>query len=127
MLVRYTQDAAGKQTQKALVYTEAEHCITPKKVDSEAIRIITGLHKAGHEAYIVGGAVRDLLIGKTPKDFDIATSAEPARIRKIFKNSRKRRTARQHVGASRKLRSGARTFCRHQIGRRSFSRIEKEA
>ena len=88
MLVRYTQDAAGKQTQKALVYTEAEHCITPKKVDSEAIRIITGLHKAGHEAYIVGGAVRDLLIGKTPKDFDIATSAEPARIRKIFKNSR---------------------------------------
>ena len=73
---------------KAFIYTQAEHGIDQKKVENEALRIIAGLHDAGYTAYIVGGAVRDLLIGKTPKDFDIATSAEPARIRKIFKNSR---------------------------------------
>ena len=88
MLVRYTRNTTNKKLSKALIYTAAEHSIDPRKVDSEAIRIISGLHNAGYEAYIVGGAVRDLLIGKTPKDFDIATSAEPARIRKIFKNSR---------------------------------------
>ena len=88
MLVRYTRNNTNKKLSKALIYTAAEHSIDPRTVDSEAIRIINGLHNAGYEAYIVGGAVRDLLIGKTPKDFDIATSAEPARIRKIFKNSR---------------------------------------
>ena len=88
MLVRYNQNEAGKQVQKALVYTQKEHGIDSKKIDPEAFRIITGLHHAGYQAYIVGGAVRDLLIGKQPKDFDIATSAEPARIRKLFKNSR---------------------------------------
>jgi len=88
MLVRYSRDSSGKQRSKALIYTGAEHGIAAQKVDGEAIRIITGLHNAGYDAYIVGGAVRDLLIGKHPKDFDIATSAEPARIRKIFKNSR---------------------------------------
>ena len=88
MLVRYTRNNTNKKLSKALIYTATEHSIDPRKVDSEAIRIINGLHNAGYEAYIVGGAVRDLLIGKTPKDFDIATSAEPARIRKIFKNSR---------------------------------------
>ncbi|EEV21014.1 poly(A) polymerase [Treponema vincentii ATCC 35580] len=88
MLVRYTRNTTNKKLSKALIYTAAEHSIDPRKVDSEAIRIISGLYNAGYEAYIVGGAVRDLLIGKTPKDFDIATSAEPARIRKIFKNSR---------------------------------------
>ena len=84
MLVRYTRNNTDKKLSKALIYTATEHAIDPCKVDSEAIRIISGLQNAGYEAYIVGGAVRDLLIGKTPKDFDIATSAKPARIRKIF-------------------------------------------
>ncbi|MGP1577301.1 MAG: polynucleotide adenylyltransferase PcnB [Treponema sp.] len=88
MLVRYNRNASDKQITKALVYTDSEHGISIKKIDAEALRIIRGLHTNGYEAYIVGGAVRDLLIGKTPKDFDIVTSAEPSRIRKIFKNSR---------------------------------------
>ncbi|MGP1455729.1 MAG: polynucleotide adenylyltransferase PcnB [Treponema sp.] len=88
MLVRYKQNGVGKQIKKALVYTKAEHTIDSKKVDTEALRIVCNLQHAGYEAYIVGGAVRDLLIGKTPKDFDIVTAAEPTRIRKIFKNSR---------------------------------------
>lgn len=88
MLIRYGQNADGKRIQQALVYTKKEHNIQLNKIDAEAIKIIKNLHSHGYETYIVGGAVRDLLIGKIPKDFDITTSAEPSKIRKIFKNSR---------------------------------------
>lgn len=88
MLIRYTRNETNKKLSKALIYTASEHAINPCMVDNEAIRIIRGLHNAGYEAFIVGGAVRNLLIGQAPKDFDIATAAEPSRIRKIFRNSR---------------------------------------
>ncbi len=88
MLIRYNKNANGVQEKKALVYTQEDHGIDKKKIDAEALRIIHNLQRYGYDAYIVGGAVRDLLIGKHPKDFDIVTSAEPARIRKIFRNSR---------------------------------------
>ena len=88
MLVRYGQNAEGKQVRQALVYTKDEHKIALEKIDIEAVKIIQRLNSQGFEAYIVGGAVRDLLIGHVPKDFDIATSAEPSKIRKIFRNSR---------------------------------------
>ncbi len=88
MLVRYKQNSAGKQVKQALVYTKEEHKILLRKIDREAIKVIQRLHTNGYEAYLVGGAVRDLLIGKTPKDFDIATSADPYKIRKLFRNSR---------------------------------------
>ena len=88
MLVRYGQNAEGKQVRQALVYTKGEHKIALEKIDLEAVKIIQRLNSQGFEAYIVGGAVRDLLIGHVPKDFDIATSAEPSKIRKMFRNSR---------------------------------------
>jgi len=88
MLVRYGQNTDGKQIKQACVYTREEHSINRTNVDVEAVKIIQRLNSQGFEAYIVGGAVRDMLIGKTPKDFDIATSAEPSKIRRIFKNSR---------------------------------------
>lgn len=88
MLVRYSQNSEGKQVKQALVYTKTEHSIKPEKIDAEAVKIIQRLNSHGYEAYIVGGAVRDLLIDKEPKDFDIATSADPSKIRRIFKNSR---------------------------------------
>jgi len=88
MLIRYTRDSNGKTVKKAVVYTFAEHGIRRERVDAEALRIVHHLRNSGYEAYIVGGAVRDLLIGKTPKDFDIVTNAEPARIKRLFRNSR---------------------------------------
>jgi len=88
MLTRYSSDAKGRAVQKALIYTKKEHGIQKDLIDPEAIRIITHLRNYGFEGYIVGGAVRDLLIGKKPKDFDIVTNAEPARIKRIFRNSR---------------------------------------
>ncbi len=88
MLIRYSQDARGRAVRTALVYTKREHKIDPARIDPEALRVVTHLKNYGFDAYIVGGAVRDLLIGKEPKDFDIVTSAEPAKIKRLFRNSR---------------------------------------
>ncbi len=57
-------------------------------IDKDAQKVIKTLNKAGHEAYLVGGCIRDLLLGHKPKDFDIATSATPEQVNKTFKRSR---------------------------------------
>jgi poly(A) polymerase len=62
--------------------------LDPARVDEAARRVVTKLTRAGHEAYLVGGCVRDLLVGKSPKDFDVATSALPEEVRSVFRNSR---------------------------------------
>ena len=59
-----------------------------KLIDKDAKKVIKTLNKAGHEAYLVGGCIRDLLLGHKPKDFDIATSATPEQVHKNFKRSR---------------------------------------
>ncbi len=59
-----------------------------KLLDKNAIKVVETIHKAGFEVYLVGGCVRDLLLGLKPKDFDIATSAKPEQLRKLFKRSR---------------------------------------
>jgi poly(A) polymerase len=66
----------------------SEHGINKKQICKKAQIILTMLTKAGHEAYLVGGAVRDLLLGKQPKDFDIATSAHPEQIKKVLPSTR---------------------------------------
>lgn len=88
MLIRYKTGPGGKPVKQALVYTAAEHGISQDFLDFDAIKIVKRLQRAGFVAYIVGGAVRDLMLGKIPKDFDIATSAEPNQIRRLFRNSR---------------------------------------
>lgn len=88
MLVRYTRDESGKTIQQALIYTAEEHQIRPEEIDADATKIARRLRSSGHHAYVVGGAVRDLMLGKHPKDFDIATDAQPNRIRRLFRNSR---------------------------------------
>ena len=64
------------------------HHITSQHVCPKARKILLALDKANHEAYLVGGAVRDLLLDKTPKDFDIATSAHPEEVKKTFPSCR---------------------------------------
>lgn len=88
MLIRYGTDGNGKLIKKANVYTQSEHLISNDNIDPDALQIIHRLRDAGFTAYIVGGAVRDLIIGNKPKDFDIVTDATPSRIKKIFRNSR---------------------------------------
>lgn len=65
-----------------------EHTLSRKDILLEALKVLYRLHHAGFKAYLVGGSVRDLLLGKRPKDFDLATDARPGEIRKLFRNSR---------------------------------------
>lgn len=88
MLVRYGTDKNGKPVKKAIVYTKEEHGIPRSRIDFDAVQIIDRLRDSGFHAYIVGGAVRDLIVGNTPKDFDIVTDATPSKIKRLFRNSR---------------------------------------
>jgi len=65
----------------------AEHNIDLKLVDENAVRVVKTLADAGYEAYIVGGAVRDLLVGLRPKDFDVATNATPEQVKGLFRRA----------------------------------------
>jgi poly(A) polymerase len=64
------------------------HRLSLRDVDADALKVVRKLHAAGHEAYLVGGCVRDLYLNRKPKDFDVATSARPEQIRRVFRNSR---------------------------------------
>ena len=72
---------------KRVEWTKAEHAIDPSLVDERAIKVVQTLAEAGHEAYIVGGAVRDLLLGLRPKDFDVATNATPEQVKGLFRRA----------------------------------------
>ncbi|MBR1614196.1 MAG: polynucleotide adenylyltransferase PcnB, partial [Treponema sp.] len=65
MLYRYSTDKKGKPVRKAKIYTKEEHEIPKDKIDPDAYRIVEHLKGCGYDAYIVGGAVRDLIVGKT--------------------------------------------------------------
>ncbi len=73
----------GKRTEIALKI----HKIDLQHVDHRAVDVVTVLQKAGFEAYIVGGAVRDLLVGLRPKDFDVATNATPEQVKQLFRRA----------------------------------------
>lgn len=87
MLIRYKKGADGLDA-VARVYSREENRIDPSLVDRDAVSVIRRLNDSGFESYLVGGAVRDMLLGRTPKDFDVATQASPRQVHKLFYNSR---------------------------------------
>src|SRR4051812_4802002 len=64
------------------------YAIASSRIDPDAAKVVRRLVRHGHVAYLVGGCVRDLLLGRTPKDFDIATSARPNEVKSLFRNCR---------------------------------------
>src|SRR6201992_1498515 len=70
------------------VIPRSEHGISRKSISSGALRVLYRLHEAGYAAFLVGGAVRDLLLGGHPKDFDIANNATPEDVKRLFRNCR---------------------------------------
>jgi poly(A) polymerase len=88
LLFRYGASGSGTIEKKAHIYTREEHGIDLRKVDPDAVWIVRRLRGARFHAYIVGGAVRDLIVGRTPKDFDVATDAHPMQIRRLFRSAR---------------------------------------
>ncbi len=87
MLIRYKKGAGGLDA-VAHVYSRQENGIDVSLISRNAVSVIRKLDSAGYESYLVGGAVRDLLLGRQPKDFDVATSASPRQVHKLFYNSR---------------------------------------
>ena len=69
-----------------VVYKRPEHCISRKNIDPCALKVLYRLADSGYTAYLVGGGVRDLLLGREPKDFDVGTSARPEEVKKVFRN-----------------------------------------
>jgi poly(A) polymerase len=70
------------------VYPRDQHNISRDKISENALKVLYRLNKAGFDAFLVGGGVRDILLGKSPKDFDIATNATPEQIKDLFRNCR---------------------------------------
>ena len=70
------------------IIVRADHGISRKNISNGALRVLYRLHEAGYKAFLVGGAVRDLLLGGHPKDFDVATDATPEQTRALFRNCR---------------------------------------
>ena len=88
MFVRYKTDKNGKSVPVCKVYTAKEHPVRNSMIDKDALWAIKKIQNAGGEAYIVGGAIRDIMLGNTPKDFDIGTSLSPRQVQRLFWNSR---------------------------------------
>lgn len=65
-----------------------QHSISRRHISDNALKVMSRLRNGGHQGFLVGGAVRDLLLGKHPKDFDVATDATPEQVHKLFRNSR---------------------------------------
>lgn len=73
---------------KVIILSRGEHGISRNNIDKHALKVLYRLHNSGFHACLVGGAVRDLLLGIKPKDFDIATDATPEQVNKLFRNCR---------------------------------------
>ena len=76
------------EEKEPLVVPRPEHCLSRQNIDPDALKVMMRLHRHGFKAYLVGGSVRDLLLGRSPKDFDVSTDARPGQIRKLFNNCR---------------------------------------
>jgi len=77
----------ARDTSTPVVLGPEAHGIDPRLLSSNAVRVTSTLQEAGYEAFVVGGAVRDLLLGVKPKDFDIATNATPEQVKRLFRRA----------------------------------------
>jgi poly(A) polymerase len=81
--------AAGPSSYPApRILPRADHQLSRRSIDPNALKVLYRLERSGYESCLVGGSVRDLLLGREPKDFDVATDARPNEVRRLFRNSR---------------------------------------
>ncbi|MEW6327212.1 MAG: polynucleotide adenylyltransferase PcnB [Thermodesulfobacteriota bacterium] len=76
------------QQRPVTVIPRSEHPISRKDIDPDALRVLYKLKNHSYQAYLVGGSIRDLFLGRKPKDFDVVTNARPSEIKELFRNSR---------------------------------------
>ncbi|MDQ6627166.1 MAG: polynucleotide adenylyltransferase PcnB [Pseudomonadota bacterium] len=87
LLGKSVSDASGVRAGKRVEVPKSVHGIDPALVDERAVKVVATLVEGGYEAYVVGGAVRDLLVGLRPKDFDVATNATPEQVKGLFRRA----------------------------------------
>ena len=90
LINRLTQPFSSKPRypDKAVIVPRDEHNVSRRKISRSAIKVMSILQDAGYDSYLVGGGVRDTLLGGQPKDFDVATSATPEQVKRLFRNGR---------------------------------------
>lgn len=84
----FSRDKSSDQEIQGVVIPRAEHGISRDDISDNALKVLYRLNKAGFQAYLVGGCVRDLMLGLHPKDFDVVTDATPEQIKGLFRNCR---------------------------------------
>ena len=87
-MITSVRNNAEPVTERARIFSRAEHNISRSQISGNALKVLYKLQKEGFDAYLVGGCVRDLLLGREPKDFDVATNADPEQVKKVFRNCR---------------------------------------
>ena len=80
----------AKHKNAPIIIPREKHSISRRHISKNVLKVLYGLKDAGFEAYLVGGCIRDLLANLQPKDFDVATDAQPNQVRKIFRNCTKK-------------------------------------
>ncbi|MCB1804154.1 MAG: polynucleotide adenylyltransferase PcnB, partial [Candidatus Competibacteraceae bacterium] len=81
-------ESTSLRQQQPLAIPRADHTVSRSNISPGALKVLYRLHNAGYRACLVGGGVRDILLGREPKDFDVGTNATPEEIRKLFRNCR---------------------------------------
>ena len=84
----FSKAAATRIVGRCYIIPFDEHAVSREGISASARRVAEDLQAAGYQAFIVGGAVRDLLLDRHPKDFDIATNATPEEVRRVFRRAR---------------------------------------
>jgi len=79
-------ETATDSSEQPRILPRDQHCISRQQIDEDVLKVLYRLHRKGFLAYLVGGSVRDMLLGRQPKDFDIGTDASPAQIKRLFRN-----------------------------------------
>lgn len=87
-IIKGTKSEAAPVATNGKIYSRSEHTISRSQISENALKVLYRLQKEGFDAYLVGGCVRDLLLGREPKDFDVVTNADPEQIKKVFRNCR---------------------------------------
>lgn len=83
---KQTENIETDSSEEPRILPRDQHCISRQQIDEDVLKVLYRLHRKGFLAYLVGGSVRDLMLGRQPKDFDVGTDASPAQIKRLFRN-----------------------------------------
>lgn len=94
IIIKFIKNLLRRSRQKhkpidaSYIIPRSQHNVSKTNINVNALKVLNRINSSGFQAYLVGGSVRDLLLGKLPKDFDVATNATPNQIKKLFRNAR---------------------------------------